>query len=84
MGDEIILESGVADGKPFVTVTWGTKGGQLDPEQAIRTGLFFISAANASLADAAIFNAMKDIGASTEAAAAFLKKVRELRGYDPD
>lgn len=83
MSDEITLETTSAvsafTGAPFVLMTWGTRSGQLTPDEARVLGLHIIGCADAAEGDAALVRTLRDIGLDQDASAAFLQSLRAMR-----
>ncbi len=82
MSNVIHIESIVsgADGRPYVTLEWGTQSGQLTPNEARMHAMSLMEATDAAESDALIVKFLREkVGASDSAVVGVLSEFREYR-----
>lgn len=80
-GESLEMVSGAReDGKPFITMTWGTETGQLSPSEARLHALRMLEVAEGAESDGVTVSFLRDQGADAESIASFLMMQRDYRG----
>ena len=79
-GPELEMVSGArSDGKPFITMTWGTELGQLSPAEARMHALRMLEVAEGAESDGVTVTFLADQGFDEETVASWLLMQRDYR-----
>jgi hypothetical protein len=83
--ERIWTDGGVnSDGKPFVTIRWGSEGAQMSTSETRAFALTLIQTADAAEYDAALFTAGRRDGMDEQTLGALITMAREFRNVEAD